>query len=78
MKIPPLSSRKFKSLLEKNGAYLARQGKTDHAIFVRQTTENKFAAPVQMGKKELDPRYIKLVLKQLGFSTEEIKQIFKK
>ena len=78
MKLPSLSSKKFKALLEKNGARLERQRSTDHAIFVRQTAENKFAAPVQMGKKELDSHYIKLVLKQLGFSKEEIKQIFKK
>ncbi len=78
MKIPSLSSRKFKALLEKNGAYLKRQGPTDHAIFGRETAEEKFAAPVQMGKKELDPRYIKLVLKQLYFSNDEIKNIFRK
>ena len=78
MKIPSLSSKKFKILLEKNGAYLKRQGKTDHAIFVRETSKRKFAAPVQMGKKELDSHYIKLVLKQLGFSQNEIKQVFKK
>lgn len=78
MKIPSLSSKKFKALLEANGAYLKRQGKTDHAIFVKETPQRKFAAPVQMGKKELDPHYIKLVLKQLNFSADEIKQIFKK
>jgi len=76
MKISPLSSRRFKSLLERNGVYLKRQGKTDHAIFVRETGDRKFAAPVQMGKKELSPHYIKLVLKQLGFSNEEIKKMF--
>lgn len=76
MKVPPLSSKRFKSLLEKSGAYFKRQGRTDHAIFVRETQERKFVAPVQMGKKELSPHYIKLVLKELGFSNEEIKKMF--
>jgi predicted RNA binding protein YcfA (HicA-like mRNA interferase family) len=78
MKIPSFSSKKFKALLEKNGVYFERQGKTDHAIFVRETSQGKFAAPVQMGKNELDPHYIKLVLKQLGFSNDEIKKMFRK
>lgn len=78
MKLPALSSTKFKRILEKSGAYLARQGATDHAIFVHETDERKFAAPVQMGKKELSPHYVKLVMKQLGFSNQEIKHIFYK
>ena len=78
MKIQPLSSKQFKTLLEKNGVYLKRQGKTDHAIFVRETKERKFAAPVQMGKRELNSHYIKLVLKQLGFSNSEIKTMFER
>lgn len=78
MKIPSLSSRQFKKMLELNGARFKRQRATDHAIFERETPEEKFAAPVQMGKKELDPRYIKLVLKQLHFSNGEIKNIFRK
>lgn len=78
MKLPALSSKKFKKILGKNGVYFARQGATDHAIFVRETPEKKFAAPVQMGKQELSPNYIKLVLKQLGFSNLEIYSIFRK
>ena len=77
MKVPALSSKRFKRLLESNGCYCVRQGATDHAIFAKQTFERKFAAPVQMGKQELSPIYIKLVLKQLGFSSQDIKRIFK-
>jgi hypothetical protein len=35
-------------------------------------------APVVMGKSELSPKYIKLVLRQLGFSDEEIDGMFKR
>lgn len=76
MKLPALSSRQFVKVLEENGCYLARQGATDHAIFVRETPLRKYSAPVQMGKQELSPLYIKLVLKQLGFSKEDIRIIF--
>lgn len=75
-KLPAISSRKFKRILERNSVYIARQGATDHAIFIRETSERKFAAPVQMGKGELSPHYIKLVLKQLGFSNEETCKMF--
>lgn len=77
MKIPAISSKQFRKLLEQFGCYFARQGATDHAIFVRETSVKKFAAPVQTGKKDLSPIYIKLVLKQLGFTSEEIKNIFR-
>lgn len=77
MKVPSLSSKQFRKVLEQLGCYFARQGATDHAIFVRETLVRKFAAPVQMGKKDLSSIYIKLVLKQLGFSSEEIKSIFR-
>lgn len=55
MKLPAPSSKKLRKLLRGSGAYLARQGKTDHANFIRETPQRKFAAPVQMGKKNLAP-----------------------
>ena len=76
-KIPSLSSRKFVRLLEKHGAYFVRQRGTSHAIYERVTEGITRRAPVVMGKSELSPKYIKLVLRQLGFSDEEIGGMFK-
>jgi hypothetical protein len=76
-KLPSLSSRKFVSVLKKGGATLVRQGATDHAIFERVTPEHVFRTPVLMGKTELSPKYIKIVLLQLGFSDREIEALFK-
>ena len=59
-------------LLERGGAFFVRQGKTDHAIYGRVFSGKRFAAPVQMGKKSLDPNYCKRVLRQLQFSDAEI------
>lgn len=75
--IPSLSSKDFAKLLTNNGAQFIRQGATDHAIYARILDEKRYTAPVQMGKKSLDPVYIKLVLKQLKFSKEDIAIIFK-
>ena len=74
-KIPSMSSKKLVKLLEKGGASLVRQGKTDHAIYARTFEDKRFSAPVQMGKKTLDPVYCKRVLRQLKFTDEEIDQL---
>jgi len=76
-KMPSLSSRELVKLLEKGGAVLVRQGPTDHAIYSRIDGGRRYSAPVQMGKKTLDPIYCKRVLRQLKFTDEEIKQLLK-
>jgi predicted RNA binding protein YcfA (HicA-like mRNA interferase family) len=63
LKMPSMSSRQLASLLETGGAVLARQRKTDHAIYSRVVEGRRFSAPVQMGKKTLDPVYCKRVLR---------------
>jgi len=76
-KIPSMSSKKLVKLLEKGGASFVRQGPTDHAIYSRIVRGNRFTAPVQMGKKTLDPIYCKRVFRQLNFTDREIKQLLK-
>ena len=77
LKMPSMSSRQLESMLERGGAVLARQGKTDHAIYSRVAEGRRFSAPVQMGKKTLVPVYCKRVLRQLKFTDEEIQQLLK-
>jgi predicted RNA binding protein YcfA (HicA-like mRNA interferase family) len=76
-KIPSLSSRELVRLLEKGGAKFVRQGPTDHAIYSRMVKGKRYSAPVQMGKKTLDPIYSKRVLRQLKFTDEEIQKLLK-
>jgi predicted RNA binding protein YcfA (HicA-like mRNA interferase family) len=71
-----MSSRKFVRLLEKHGVVFIRQQGTSHAIFERVTADKKWRAPVLMGKSELSPQYIRLVLRQLGFTKAEIETLF--
>ena len=74
-KIHSLSSKELARLLEKGGAVFVRQGSTDHAIYSRIIEDKRYSAPVQMGKKSLDPVYCKRVLRQLKFTDEEIDKL---
>ena len=74
-KLPSISSNKLVKLLNKGGAVFVRQGKTDHAIYSRMVQGNRYSAPVQMGKKTLDPIYSKRIFRQLRFTDEEIKKL---
>ena len=76
-KIPSLSSKELVRLLEKGRAVFVRQGPTDHAIYSRTVKARRYSAPVQMGKKTLDPIYCKRVLRQLKFADEEIQRLLK-
>ncbi len=75
-RIPPMSSKKFVKLLARGGAKFIRQKSTSHAIFERQKEGRVYRAPVVMAKKELSPKYMKLVLRQLGFTDEEMDATF--
>ena len=74
-KVPSLSSSELVKLLEKGGAFHVRQGKTDHAIYARIVDGKRFSAPVQMGKKTLDPVYCKRVFRQLKFTDQDIDEV---
>ncbi|NWG01753.1 MAG: type II toxin-antitoxin system HicA family toxin [Syntrophaceae bacterium] len=74
-KIPAMSSKELARLLEKGGAIFVRQGSTDHAIYSRTIKGKRYSAPVQMGKRSLDPIYCKRVLRQMKFTDEEIEKL---
>ncbi len=75
LKIPSLSSKELVNLLEKGGAVFVRQGASDHAIYSRVVEGRRYSAPVQMGKKTLDPIYCKRIFRQLKFQDEEIERL---
>jgi predicted RNA binding protein YcfA (HicA-like mRNA interferase family) len=77
-KFPSLSSKELLRLLEKGGADFVRQGSTDHAIYARIVEGRRYSAPVQTGKKTLDPIYCKRVFRQLKFSDEEMEGLIQK
>lgn len=74
-KVPSMSSKELIRLLEKGGAVFVRQGSTDHAIYSGIIEGKRYSAPIQMGKKTLDPVYCKRVLRQLKFTDDEIENL---
>ncbi|TRZ67666.1 MAG: type II toxin-antitoxin system HicA family toxin [Methanothrix sp.] len=70
-----MSSKKFATLLTRGGATFVRQRSTSHAIFERNKEGTVYRVPVVMGKRELSPKYMKLVLRQLGFTDMEIEAL---
>ena len=76
-KMPSMSSKELTKAVEKGGAVFVRQGSTDHAIYARTVDGKRYSAPIQMGKKTLDPVYCKRVLRQLSYTDEEIGRILK-
>ena len=74
-KIPPMPSRKFVALLAKGNARLIRQRGTSHAIFERISGGITYHAPVVMAKDELSSHYMLIVLRQLGFTDDEIEDL---
>ena len=76
-KLPSMSSTELTKLLVKGDAEFVRQGKTDHAIYSRIVEGKRYSAPVQMGKKTLDPIYCKRALRQLKFTDEGIEELLK-
>jgi hypothetical protein len=77
-KLPSLSSKELIQILEIYNVAFVRQGKTGHAIYSRTVNNFRYSAPIQMGKKSLDPIYCKRVFKQLGFTNSELEKIFNK
>lgn len=71
-RVPSMSSKKLERLLLDGGASFVRQRGSSHAIYQRFVAGRRYVAPVLMGKKSLDPDYIKEVLRQLGFTKNEI------
>lgn len=71
-KIPPMSSQELVKLLGRGNARFVRQRGTSHAIFEREKDGKIYRAPVIMTKSDLSSKYVKIVLRQLGFSDAEV------
>lgn len=70
-----MSSRTLVRLVERGGGVFVRQHGTSHAVYERIVEGRRYRAPIQMGKKSLDPNYCKRILKQLKFTDAEIQAL---
>ena len=64
------------ALLYKGNVRLIRQRGTSHAIFERISKGITYHAPVVMAKDELSSHHMLIVLWQLGFTDDEIDNLF--
>lgn len=75
--IPALKVKQLIRLLESRGCSFYREGKGDHNLYVRYVEGRKRVAPIDMGQKEFSPPYVLRILRQFGFSDEEIEGLLK-
>jgi predicted RNA binding protein YcfA (HicA-like mRNA interferase family) len=73
--IPSLKPRQLLRLLREAGCTYYRQGKGDHRLYMRMVEGHKRVVPIDMGATTLSPVYVLRILRQLGFSDEEIEHI---
>ena len=75
--VPSLKVRQLIRLLESAGCGFYREGKGDHKLYVRYVGHQKRVVPIDMGEKEFSPPYVLRVLRQFGFTDEEIEELLK-
>ena len=56
---------------------ILQEGKGDHKLYVRYFAEWKRVVPIDMGVKEFSPPYVLRILRQFGFTDEEIEDMLK-
>ncbi len=74
-KIPALKPRELVRLLRTAGCTFYREGKGDHRLYSRTVAGRKRIVPIDMGAGELSPLYVLRILRQFGFSDEEIENL---
>jgi predicted RNA binding protein YcfA (HicA-like mRNA interferase family) len=76
--IPSLKVNQLIRLLEKAGCKFYRKGKGDHRLYYRYAGDKKRVVPIDMGAGELSPAYVIRILRQFGFTDEEVEQLLLK
>jgi len=74
--IPSLSSQQMEQILNSCGCRYYREGEGDHRLFIRDFEGKKRIGPLDRGAKELSPVYGLHLLRQFGFSDEDIGKIY--
>jgi predicted RNA binding protein YcfA (HicA-like mRNA interferase family) len=75
--VPSLKPRRLIQILESAGCKFHREGKGDHKLYVRRTGKEKRVVPIDMGQGEFSPPYVLRILRQFGFSDQEIEALLK-
>jgi predicted RNA binding protein YcfA (HicA-like mRNA interferase family) len=75
--IPSLKPRQLIRLLKQAGVLFHREGKGDHSLYFRYVEGKKRVVPIDMGIREFSPPYVLRILRQFGFTDEDIDEILK-
>ena len=75
--LPSLKARQLIRLIESVGCEFCREGKGDHKLYVRHTDGKKHVAPIDMGEQEFSPPYVLRILRQFGFTDDEINELLR-
>ncbi len=75
--VPALKPRQLVQILTKAGCQFYREGKGDHRLYVRDVEGQKRVAPIDIGATEFSPPYVLRIMRQFGFSDEEIEKMLK-
>jgi len=75
-KIPSLKVKQLIRKLESAGCSFYREGRGDHSLYMRYVGEQKRVVPIDMRAKELSPPYVVRILRQFGFTDDEINALF--
>ena len=73
--IPSLKPRELIRLLKEGGCVFYRQGRGDHCLYVRHFKGQKRVVPIDMGASELSPPYVLRIIRQFGFTDDEIEEL---
>ncbi len=73
--IPSLKPKKLIMLLERGGCIYYREGKGDHRLYARSVGDKRKVVPIDMGAGEMSPAYVLRILRQFGFTDEEIEDL---
>ncbi len=75
--IPSLKPKKLIRILGRGGCVFYRKGKGDHRLYIRHFGGKKRIVPIDMGAGEFSPPYVLRILRQFGFTDEEIENLLK-
>lgn len=76
-KVPSLKANQLIRMLNTGGCEFYREGKGDHKLYVRRLGPQKRVVPIDMGQKEFSPPYVLRILRQFGFTDDEIEKLLK-
>ncbi|MGK7900609.1 MAG: type II toxin-antitoxin system HicA family toxin [Hormoscilla sp.] len=73
--IPSLKPRELIRILRLGGCIFYREGKGDHRLYSRELDKSRRVVPIDMGYREFSPHYVLRILRQFGFTDEEIESL---